>query len=179
MTWSVNVTKAFHTVRPEKESTYYGPYVMLLYELFPPCDGYMVCPQHQVEAKNDSVDLVMAYIVENNSHVVFFIEVKSPGDIRNPSTRAKADNQMRQRYRELYFDINYVLHSASALGTKLCFYKVGPPDAYIEPKEIERDLRHVNDIAPRSRWNLDILEPEGEAALRAIALEITQIVSTW
>jgi len=139
----------------------------------------MVCPQHQVETKNDMVDLVMTYIVENNSRVVFFMEVKSPGDIRNPSTRARADDQMRQRYRELYFDIDYVLHSISALGTKICFYKVSPPDASMEPEEIERDLKHVNDTAPKSRWNLDILEPEGETTLRAIAFEITQVVSVW
>jgi len=175
MPWPRKIIDAFATVRLHKESSYYGPYNMLLSDLFPSDQGFMVCPQHQVESRNDAIDLAMTYLVEKDAHVVFFMEVKVPGHLSNPSTREAADGQMRQRYTELFAGVGYVLHAVSAMGTKLCFYKVSPPDGKIEPGAIGPSLEYVTDVAPASRWRHDLLEPEGESWLRDVANEVTKI----
>jgi len=138
----------------------------------------MVCPQHQVDSHNDSVDLVMTYIVENESHVVFFMEVKVPADLETRSGRALADAQMRQRYEEVYPDVGHTLHAMSALGTKLCFYTASPPDGMIKPKAIQRDPYRVNDVAPAGWWSMDVLEAAGEAGLRQVVEETKSVAQS-
>lgn len=60
------------------------------------------------------------------------------------------------------------------MGTKLCFYQldVTSDDADIIPLAIARHLTRVNDTAPLSRWNYNILEPAGEQKFRTIVDEI-------
>jgi hypothetical protein len=151
---------------------------MLLSDLFPSDQGFMVCPQHQVDSRNDSVDLVMTYIVESESRVVFFMEVKVPTDVESRSGRALADTQIRQRYEEVYPDVGYALHAVSALGTRLCFYSASPPDGDIEPRAVHRHPHRVNDTAPAGWWNLDVLEPAGETRLRRVAEEVKVVAGS-
>lgn len=63
------------------------------------------------------------------------------------------------------------------MGTKLSFYHldvvdVVTPDADIVPRAIARQITRVNDTAPESRWNYDILEPAGEQKFRQVVDEI-------
>ena len=66
------------------------------------------------------------------------------------------------------------LWAASAMGTKLSFYHLDviTPDADIVPRAIARQITRVNDTAPESRWNYDILEPAGEQKFRQVVDEI-------
>jgi hypothetical protein len=62
-----------------------------------------------------------------------------------------------------------VLHGVSAMGTRLCFYKL--IDNKIDPPAIRADLNRVTDTAPEERWDCDILELEGERRFRAVVEE--------
>jgi hypothetical protein len=62
------------------------------------------------------------------------------------------------------------------MGTALCFYSLETKkqDAEIMPLNIPRHPTRINDIAPKNRWDLDILTVEGENKFRAIVEEIKQ-----
>ena len=57
------------------------------------------------------------------------------------------------------------------MGTKLCFYTGKTCDGQLAHR-IPSDPEFAVDIAPRERWNYDILEEEGVQKLRAIVEEI-------
>lgn len=62
------------------------------------------------------------------------------------------------------------LHTVSAMGTKLCFYNKSRDGRLAH--RIPSDPEFVVDIAPRERWNYDVLEEEGVQKLQAIVEEI-------
>jgi len=179
MPWPQYIFNCFSSIPniPTQESDYYGPYDALLNYLFPPAEGFMVSPQHKEPNKHDSVDMTIVYLIQRNRHVVFFLEIKMGSSIDHISTRAKADEQMRQRYADVFESAAPVLHGASALGTKLCFYKLDLGTGQITPAPNERDFRRVTDIAPRSWWCYDILEPDGERKLESVAQEVKLVAA--
>lgn len=65
-----------------------------------------------------------------------------------------------------------VLHGISAMGTRLCFYKL--INNKIDPPSIQADLNRVIDMAPQERWDCDILESEGERRFQAVVEEIKE-----
>lgn len=67
------------------------------------------------------------------------------------------------------------LHAVSVMGTRLCFYCVGTQDSdgkIITPIAIPDNPLKVIDNVPSNRWELDILEPAGDAQFREIIQEI-------
>jgi len=67
------------------------------------------------------------------------------------------------------------LHAVGVMGTRLCFYSVGTQDSdgkIITPIAIPDHPLKVIDNVPSDRWELDILEPAGEAQFREITQEI-------
>ena len=97
----------------------------------------------------------------------FFLEAKAAGHIRNDSSRTDADQQMRQRVYALRNDIEIpILYGVSAIGTKLCFYKYTKDTQELEPAPIPDNATRMVDLAPRDRWNFDVLTPEGERKFR-------------
>lgn len=66
------------------------------------------------------------------------------------------------------------MYGVSALGTRLCFYsrsRVGR--RYTRHRLIPRNRYRINDTAPADRWNLDILEDDGEMEFRRMVDSIT------
>ena len=92
---------------------------------------------------------------------MFFVEVKTALTITVLSSRADADDQMRERLRQLYDQSLSELHGISALGTKLCFYSLNKSLESLTPLAIPRNETYINDTAPVDRWNSDILTDNG------------------
>jgi hypothetical protein len=168
-TWSPAIKRSFAQARPDHESDYYGPYNTILHSLFPDNEGYVICPQHKMVFYDGSVDFLSLYVVESASHPVFFMEIKPKDAVELSSSRERADDQMRQRYGELYRDVQYDLHSASCLGNLMCFYVRNAMTKVITPRYIPRDPDFVTDPVPRSLWTYNVSTPSGEAKLREVA----------
>jgi len=177
--WPQYILDAFASIPPgsTQESDYYAPYDALLNYLFPPPDGFLISPQHREPDMNDSVDLTVIYLVMLKRHVVFFLEVKPSGHITHAGSRARADRQVRQRYLDVFESSAPVLHSLSALGTRLCFYTFDRATRVILPPPIQRDPELVNDTAPPTRWSLDLLSPDGEDRARSTAQDVRRIAA--
>ena len=65
------------------------------------------------------------------------------------------------------------LYAVSAMGTRLCFYSK-PRNGRLTPHRIPLDPDLMLDIAPRERWDCDILEEGGVQRLQAVVEEIKQ-----
>ena len=137
----------------------------------------MINPQHKEPNKYDSVDMTIVYLIQRNRHVVFFLEIKLGSCINHISTRAEADSQMRQRYLNVFESAAPVLHGASALGTRLCFYNLDVKTRRIIPVAKGHDPEFISDVAPKDWWCYDILEAEGEQKMLSIAREVRLIAA--
>jgi hypothetical protein len=140
----------------------------------------------------------MTFEVLLDNKPILILQLRNPGDLHFVSTRELADFQVRQRLVDLcgsYFsflslygqllitmDLKLAdcplptLYAISAMGTALCFYslKTKKQDAEIAPMNILRHPTRMSDVAPKDRWDLDILTAEGENKLRAVVEEIKQ-----
>ncbi|KAF8801965.1 hypothetical protein BYT27DRAFT_7261619 [Phlegmacium glaucopus] len=145
MPWSEGVVEQFEIVDlyTTDESELYGPFNSLLVELFPSSEHYQVSPQFK--RINGSLDFTVQFIVHRRRIPILFLEVETFRSLMLLSARGSADDQMRQRFREL----------ASATRS-------------IDPPAIARDLVMVNDIAPEARWAYNLLELAGEAKFREV-----------
>ena len=120
--------------------------------------------------KLTSVDFTTIFVIQQRQHPVFFLEIKAAEHLRNKSTRAAADKQMRERFEDLGDHVE--MYGVSAIGTKLCFYK------YTKDTEPELILGHtkiVVDTAPKERWEFDVLIAEGERKFREVVGEVKRM----
>lgn len=69
------------------------------------------------------------------------------------------------------------LHGVSAIGTRLCFYRLDLTQGRLQimPPAIPGDPLFMIDTVPEERWDCTVLDSEGEAKLRAVVDEIKQI----
>jgi len=136
----------------------------------------MVIPQRRHPEQPKSIDSTIRFIVDHDGHLVFFVEMKPSGHIRNSSARAAADEEMRERYEDLKDRIDIgKLYGMSALGSKVCFYKYDKDTGDIWPRVIRNEGDLLLDTAPACGWSVDIMTPEGEDKLRQIVEEIKTI----
>ncbi|KAF8340596.1 uncharacterized protein EI90DRAFT_3036117 [Cantharellus anzutake] len=63
------------------------------------------------------------------------------------------------------------LYGLSALGTRFCVYKYTVADRSVIPPRIPPG------VAPKERWDFDLLEAEGEARLKGIVTHIKAMVA--
>ncbi|KAG0138269.1 hypothetical protein HOY82DRAFT_512278 [Tuber indicum] len=159
------------------ESQFYGPYNALLTFLFPLNEMYMVVPPYKCPAQLGSVDLVTMFIVRHNQHPVFFLKVKSSGSLNDISSRKEADLQMREQFQHLFEDVKIeTLYGVSAMGSKICIYKLDRASGRLSPTVIPTGGEFVTDTTPIDRWNVDILTPGGEEQLRQVAQHIKEML---
>jgi len=150
------------------ETEYYGPYNSLLSELFPGSEHFMIALKKRPTHPQYS-DFYTLFIAQRRKHPVFLIQIRPSGHINNASDRASADEQMRQWFDALYDKLSIpTLYGVSALGTKLCFYLYDSQTGTLTPPAIERDPIVANDRAPADRWNLDVMESDGEQRMKEI-----------
>ncbi|KAF8461281.1 hypothetical protein BDZ91DRAFT_737655 [Kalaharituber pfeilii] len=181
MPWDEYTLEQFQTTLPlgeYDESRYYGPYNGLLSDLFPKQEHYMVVPQYKrlTQLTSVDVDFTTIFLVQQREHPVFFLEIKAAGHIHRTSSRAAADNQMREMVGNLCDDVKIpILYGVSAIGTKLCFYKYTKDTGKLEPALIPGHTKVVVDTAPRDRWEFDVLTHEGEQKLRDVIGDVKRM----
>ncbi|PUU73483.1 hypothetical protein B9Z19DRAFT_1004379 [Tuber borchii] len=189
MPWPPKIIKSFEIAEStgvKDESRFYGPYNTLLTYLFPFEEDFQVAPQYKRPRQSRSVDFTTIFIVSHGEHPVFFVEIKASSHIEQISTRADADKQMRERINSMFDSVKIdTLYGISALGTRLCVYKTQRESGDIEPQGIADNLLRVTDTAPLERWNLNLLDGEGEKRVREIVAHIKEtsvschIVQNW
>ncbi|EAU85988.2 hypothetical protein CC1G_03011 [Coprinopsis cinerea okayama7 len=163
------------------ESVFYGPYTRLLYHLFGVLGPYEISPQYHIpNAARDVIDVVALFTVELNKHPVFFIEVKPTASLNLDSKRKQADDQMRDRFRDLRHTlITPRLPAVSAFGTRLCFYEYTVATNAVVPAAIPADPLILNDVAPADRWDCDLLEADGAARFRQLVESVLEMCQAY
>jgi len=176
MPWGATILEQFELINryTTDESEYYGPYITLLTDMFPHIEHYQVAPQFKGPVTPGSVDFTVIYVVMKRKVPVLFIEVKPYVHLHEIGTRGKADNQMRERFRDLVGPNLPVpkLYGISAMGTCFSVYEYTKETSRLTPPMIARDPDIINDVAPQARWNYELLEPVGEVKFRSIVAEV-------
>ncbi|KAH9979389.1 hypothetical protein BGW80DRAFT_1557073 [Lactifluus volemus] len=158
------------------ETVYYGAYTRLLYHLFGLEGPFEISPQYHIRpTAPDGYYVVKPFTVEVNKHPVLFIEVKPPASFALDSNRKRAEDQMRDHFRNLHENlVTPRLFGITAFGTRLAFYeyeaatKILPPPAIVQV----RDSVTLDDAAPAERWDYDLLEPNGIARMRQVVQDV-------
>ncbi|EPQ50802.1 hypothetical protein GLOTRDRAFT_50022 [Gloeophyllum trabeum ATCC 11539] len=183
MPWPPFLKRAFDVQHPADESRWYGPYNMLLVTLFPADQGFMVSPQFSPyvfphTGGGLSVNFVVVLLVFQHEVPMFFVEIKPPQHLANMSIREAADAQMRERFRSLTENINTPkLYGISVMGPRFCLYTFDATTSGITPLAIPRATDIVNDVAPKARWDHDILSDDGEVVLRGVVEEVKSMAA--
>ncbi|KAI0029630.1 hypothetical protein K488DRAFT_55995, partial [Vararia minispora EC-137] len=106
---------------------------------------------------------------------VLVLEIKPPHHLLLISTREVADRLIRRRLVDLSeCSLLPVLYGISAMGTKLCFYELEKASRRMSPRRIFSDPRLITDVAPKVRWDCNVLEASGEQRLRILATWLTE-----
>ncbi|THU94490.1 hypothetical protein K435DRAFT_156921 [Dendrothele bispora CBS 962.96] len=171
MPWHSSIEKQFRLVdrNTTDESEYYGPYNTLLTYLFPFDEDYQISPQYKGPVFPGSIDFTTLFIVKVEKHPVFFIEIKPYPHLKNIGTRAAADIQMRESIEHLIGNLQIpTLYGLSCMGTRFAVYEYTAETRILEPEAIPRDRRLINDVAPETRWEYEMLETSGETRMKEI-----------
>ena len=179
MPWPEYITFQFELVNKSTtdEGEYCGPFNALLNDLFPASEYYQVAPLFKRIA--GSIDYTLIYLITRRKIPILFIEVKPLVAYDLDSSRKAADDQMRERV--LDFTAGSIpistLYGISALGTRFCVYEYTPSSRSLTPPRIDPQPGFVTDTAPKERWKLDFLEPQGEARLKQVVHHIKGMVA--
>lgn len=158
------------------ETELYGPYNALLDFCFPWEEGWNVVPQYRQPRNRDTIDFTTVFLVARRKIPVFFMDIKPAAHVRNLSTRASADEQMRDRFAVLEeFVQTPRLHAFSALGSRLAHFDLICDDMELTPSEIPRNPRRITDTAPASLWNIDVLTETGFAQFMDVVADVKQM----
>lgn len=177
MPWPEFITSQFELVNKftTEESDYYGPFNALLNQLFPASEYYQIAPQFKRVA--GSINFTIIYLIARRKVPVLFIELKT--HVAYDTDSKAADDQMRDRV--LDFTAGSIpiskLYGLSALGTRFCVYEYTVANRSLTPTRIVPHPELATDTASKERWNLDILEPQGEARLKEVVGHIKAMVA--
>ena len=175
MPWPESIALQFRLVDKSttNESDYYGPFNSLLTHLFPVSEFYQVAPQFKCGGRG-SIDFSVIFLVTRCQVPVFFVELKTYVACKKGSMRIQADNQMRERFIDFCLDGNPIptLYGLCAFGTRFCVYEYDIVRDILTPEHIPRHQKLLTDAAPEKWWDLDVLEPLGEARLKEIVDQV-------
>ena len=174
MVWPGPIIHSFASVAhiTTDDSVYYGPYNKILHYLFPWESKFEIVPEFKRPLNlYESFGFVTVLVVTVARHPVF-VEVKPPASLALRSKRQEVDIQIRHHFTEFLDDPAIpVLYGISAMGPVLSIYKYDTVTGLMPP-QIPRDPIFVNDVAPKERWDCNILEDAGEQQLRGIVEKI-------
>ncbi|KAF8491305.1 hypothetical protein JB92DRAFT_2753236, partial [Gautieria morchelliformis] len=107
------------------------------------------------------------------------LQVKSYVAYNSDASRKDADDQMRERVLDFTAGSTPIpkLYGISALGTRFCVYEYNYASRSLTPLRIIPHPHLVTNIAPKERWDLDVLEPQGEVKLKEIVHHIKEMVT--
>ena len=145
-------------------------------------EGYQIFPQQKLPGLRRTIDYVVVCAILQHRLPIYFIEIKTRPALDRINRRGAADTQMRRRFEDIATSFEHipvpVLIGISAMGTRFATYRYRTNNQAITPAKITPNIELVNDTAPRWWWRHDILRRTGEAALRALANEVKQMVAT-
>lgn len=180
--WPPYIYRSFESARltdpsGTNESTFYGPYMRLLYTLFPLDGNFEVVPQYKeklIDPQDSRIDFATVFVVELNRHPVFFLQLTPPAALHFASKRRNADKQMRSLFGNLMTDLAAipVLHGISTFGTRLSFYRYDAASNQVQPQP---QAEFITDIAPLDPWDCDVLEMEGATRLKQVIEHVMQM----
>ncbi|KAH9481476.1 hypothetical protein JR316_0006003 [Psilocybe cubensis] len=177
MPWSEAIIEQFAIVDFDttEERDFYGPFNSLLVDIFPSSEHYQVSPQPKLN--DGTLDLAVQFIVYHRATPIFFLDIKAFRSLTLSSTRASADDQMRQTFRHFSSATipSATFYGLSAFGPQFCVYSLDTVTRSIDPPGVARDLTIVNDIAPENRWAYNLFEPSGEAKLREVVNAVKEM----
>ena len=160
------------------ETVYYGPLIRLLYTLLSLDGPYEVVPLCKPpEPDSLQSDFVPVLIVHVDQHPVFFMEIKPPSALLDNSKREEADEQMRRRFRDLGpVSTIPTLLGVSACGNHLSFHEYDAATSNVQPKQVPQTPGSaIADVVPMSRWDCDVLKPEGANRLRDVVKKVKEM----
>ncbi|KAF5342458.1 hypothetical protein D9611_001884 [Ephemerocybe angulata] len=175
MPWPQYINNAFEATLPNSatdEGPLYGPYLGLLKELFPTNDHYLT--RSQVKRPPESIDCTRVFIVHRlvhrNTHPVFFLEIRPPGDYIDCSSRAAVDDHVRGWLVDLAHEAGLpIIHGVSAFGTRLCFYSYTRDNQHMDPPHTAP--------APAAQWNVELLSNDGAEEMTRVANDTKNMVA--
>jgi len=178
--WPQSLTNAFLSANVSKnilhqESTYYGPYIRLLYHLFGLEGPFEITVQFDVpdDVLYDIPDIVATFTVEFNKHPVLFIQPSPHWSFDLHSQRKRAEDQIRSRFADLHRNlVTPRLHAISVFGTHLAFHELNAATGAFTPPGIVADPILLNELAPADRWGFDVLEADGIARMHQVAQDV-------
>ena len=178
--WPEGVLKHFQHLVTQRgvESRYYGPYNFMLSYVTGFSEDYEVAPQTSVVGLGDDrVDFVVWYVVRDAARrVLLIVEVKDDSQAATPSTRDRADVQMRARFRDLSSaeTLNPRVYGISLLGTRMTVYTLDTVSGAMDPEAPQRGNR--SHMLPRDYmadwWDKDILSQSGFDAMKRIMADV-------
>lgn len=180
MPWPAQAIRQFQAVppNPRENSDFSGAYNKLLHALFPPESDFTVVPWYPEILTLRSPDDVVSFGIFLGSSPVFLLDVKTPAELTCALWRDWADQQIRELLGDFAAQCPIpTLHAVSAMGTRLCFYRLDTTNvaAEIVPRGILHDPHEMNaDSPPEERWDCDVLDANGEERLRAVVEEIKE-----
>jgi len=177
MPWAPTILQQFniHEAHPDRENQLYGPFNMLLMELFPHAEGYQVAPQLKGPFTPGAIDYAIMFLVRKDSQPILFFEIKPFAHLSKISTREHADQQIQHCFNDVIVHERCVipkLYGISAMGTHLCIYDYEKETNTLSPPLIPHNPTMVNDVAPLARWDLELLEPSGALRFWQIITEV-------
>jgi len=182
MPWPEIITHIFEYI--DKSTTdgnqYSGPFNPLLTWLFPASEYYQVAPQGKYIA--DSNIFIMTYfigkIISRQLVPISFIQVMPHFAYDSNYLRRVADNQMCERFLDLIARGTPIpeFYGISALGTQFCVYEYIPASHHPTPLGLVPHPHFITNTIPKEKWDLDILEPQGEARLKEVVHHIKEMV---
>jgi hypothetical protein len=105
------------------------------------------------------------------------VEIKPLPAIHSLSARAEADSQMRQRFTDFYGASSTIFTGISAFGHIVCKYELNKEDGNgITPQGLQNSVNYVVDVAPRTRWDLDLTTPQGADRILKIFQEVKNVM---
>ncbi|KAG5653310.1 hypothetical protein H0H81_001270, partial [Sphagnurus paluster] len=113
------------------------------------------------QTDRDAIDYAVTFVLALNNIPVIFVEVKPKVAFNTISGRSGADDQMRQRFQQLYDAMPSKMVGLSALGPLVCRYSLSKEDNVINPPYIERSPQIIRDVAPQGNWDIDVTTVQG------------------
>ena len=188
MPWAPSILKQFEIADPYSTdlTEYCGPYNSLFVDLFPHTEGFQAVPDYKAPTTLGSTDFTTRFIIRYKKFMtpVFFVDIKPVFHLDDISTRAKADEQMREQFESIVGQnlVIPTLYGISAMGTRFSVYQYDKETSTVSPPSIPHDSKHLTDVAPVNRWNLDLLEKTGEEKFKEIAAEVRSMceaITEW
>ena len=180
--WSEFTKTAFEPVPLEttQESCLYV-WKRALHLLFDPTKGFEISPAHPERAipQANVLERSVYYIVRNDGCPVFFIEINPFAHLKSISTRAMADEHMRQRFADLKEDLKIGrLYGISCIGPQFGVWSMDSHTGEVSPHPVQRSTTHIIDTAPHTWWTHHVLETSGHQRLESVARNIHDMVVT-